>query len=206
MRRLTALAVPVLVTAVALGACGTPSGSPVELPDGSAARRWGDGPYGLVLVHDQGLDAASWAPEAVTFADKGMTVVAVESATPDAVAIALRSLLEDAGLDRVALLGAGDGAAVAMEAALDEPNLVDQLVLISASGDAAALDVFPKLFVASEGEPAAGDAERMADESRGDWNALFLAPGVASGQALLTDETGGEPAMEAILARLAERR
>ncbi len=57
---------------------------------------------------------------------------------------------EDAGLDRVALLGAGDGASVAMQAALDEPDLVDQLVVISAGGDAAALDVFPKLFVASE--------------------------------------------------------
>ena len=73
-------------------------------------------------------------------------------------------------------------------------------------GDAAALDVFPKLFVASEGETAAGDAERMADESRGDWNALFLAPGQASGQALLSDEAGGEPAMDAIVARLEERR
>ena len=204
--RMAALAVPALVAVVVLGGCGAPSGSPVDLPDGSAARRWGDGPYGLVLVHDQGLDAASWATQAATFAGKGMTVVAVESATPDAAVAALRSLLEDAGLDRVALLGAGDGAGVALQAALDEPDLVDQLVVISASGDAAALDVFPKLFVASEGEPAAGDAERMADESRGDWNALFLAPGEASGQALLSDETGGEPAMEAIVARLEERR
>ncbi len=40
----------------------------------------------------------------------------------------------------------------------------------------------------------------MADEARGDWNALYLAPGEASGQALLSDETGGEPAMEAIIA------
>jgi pimeloyl-ACP methyl ester carboxylesterase len=206
MRRIAALAVPALVTLVVLGGCRAPSGSPVELPDGSAARRWGNGPYGLVLVHDQGLDAASWGTPAAAFADKGMTVVAVEPATPGAVVSALRSLLEDDGLDRVALLGAGEGGGTAMQAALAEPDLVDQLVVISASGDAAALDVFPKLFVASQGEPAAGDAERMADESRGDWNALFLAPGQASGQALLSDETGGEPAMEAIVARLEERR
>ena len=205
MRRLAPLTVPALVAVVVLGGCGAPAGSPIDLPDGSAARRWGDGPYGLVLVHDQGLDAASWAAQAATFAGKGMTVLAVESTTRDAVVAALRSLLGD-GLDRVALLGAGDGAEVAMQAALDEPDLVDQLVVISASGDAAALDVFPKLFVASEGEPAAGDAERMADESRGDWNALYLAPGEATGQALLSDETGGEPAMEAIVARLEERR
>ena len=204
MGRIAALAA--LVTVVMLGGCGAPAGTPLDLPDGSAARRWGDGPYGLVLVHDQGLDAASWVTQATTFADKGMTVVAVESATPGSAVSALRSLLEDGGLDRVALLGAGDGAAVALQAALDEPGLVDQLVVISASGDATALDVFPKLFVASEGEPAAGDSERMANESRGDWNALFLAPGEASGQALLSDETGGEPAMEAIVARLEERR
>ena len=58
-------------------------------------------------------------------------------------------------------------------------ELVDQLVVIIAEGDATTLGVFPKLFVASEGEPAVGDAERMADEAQGDWNALYLAPGAA---------------------------
>ena len=93
-----------------------------------------------------------------------------------------------------------------MEAALDEPELVDQLVVISAGGDARGLDVFPKLFVASEGEPAAGEAERMAGESRGDWNALYLAPGggVRPGAARPTRrgraDDGGD------LARLEERR
>ena len=209
MRGLAAVAVPVLVAVALVGSlagCTAPSGSPVDLPDGSAARRWGDGPYGLVLVHEAGRDAASWEAQATAFADKGMTVLAVESATPDSVVAALRTLLDDAGLDRVALLGAGDGSTVAMEAALDEPDLVDQLVVISAGGDAAALGVFPKLFVASEEEPAVADAERMADEARGDWNALYLAPGSATGQALLSDDVGGEPTMEAIIARFEERR
>lgn len=206
MHRLAALAVPALLAVVALGGCGAPSGSALDLPDGSAALRWGDGPYGLVLVHDAGLDAASWDEQAETFAGKGMTVVAVESATRDSAVAALRTLLDGSGLERVALLGAGGGSAVAIEAALAEPDMVDQLVVISAGGDAATLGVFPKLFVASEGEPAASDAERMAEESRGDWNLLYLAPGDGSGQALLSDETGGEAAMEAIIARLEERR
>lgn len=205
MRGLAALAASAAL-AGSLGACGGPSASAMDLPDGTTALRWGDGPYGLVLVHDQGRDAASWAPQAATFAAKGMTVVAVESATADSTVAALRALLEGSGLDRVAMLGAGGGSTAAMQAALDAPDLVDQLVVISADGDAAALDVFPKLFVASEHEPAAAAAERMADEARGDWNALYLAPGAASGQALLSDEEGGEPAMEAIVERLEERR
>src|SRR4029453_9096242 len=64
MRGLAALVVPILVAVLALAGslagCGAPTGSPVELPDGSAARRWGDGQYGLVLVHEAGRDAASW--------------------------------------------------------------------------------------------------------------------------------------------------
>ena len=206
MRELVVMAVPVLVAAVGLAGCGAPAGSPMSLPDGSDALRWGDGPYGLVLVHEAGLDAASWGTQATAFADKGMTVVAVETATPEAVVAALRTLLDDSGLDRVALLAAGDGSRVAMEAALDQPDLVDQLVVISGDGDASALEVFPKLFVASEGEGAATAAERMADEAQGDWNALYLAPGEASGQALLSDVVGGAPTMEAIIARLEERR
>jgi pimeloyl-ACP methyl ester carboxylesterase len=206
MRGLVVLAVPVLAAAVGLAGCGAPAGSPMSLPDGSDALRWGDGHYGLVLVHEAGLDAASWGAQATAFADKGMTVVAVETATPEAVVAALRTLLDGSSLERVALLGAGDGSRVAMEAALDEPDLVDQLVVISGDGDASALGVFPKLFVASEGEAAAAAAERMADEARGDWNALYLAPGDASGQALLSDEVGGAPTREAIIARLEERR
>ena len=206
MRRLGRLAVPGALAAVVVAGCGAPSGSPINLPDGSAALHWGDGSYGLVLVHDAGLDAASWATPAATFADNGMTVLAVESATPTSVIAALRELLEVSGLERVALLGAGEGANVAIRAAMDEPEAVDQLVVISAGGDAATLGDFPKLFVASEGEPAAADAERMADEAQGDWNQLYLAPGAASGQAVLSDEEGGEPAMAAIIARLEERR
>jgi pimeloyl-ACP methyl ester carboxylesterase len=196
----------VLALLVTMGGCAPPGGSPINLPDGSAARTWGDGEYGVVLVHDTDRDAAAWAPQAEAFASNGMRVVAVEPAEADVVVAAMRHLRDDEGLERVALLGAGSGATVAIQAALGEPELVDQLIVVSALGSAAELDVFPKLFVASEGEGAAADAERMAAEARGDWNALYLAPGSASGQALLADGEAGEEAMEAVILRLEERR
>ena len=194
----------VLAVSLALAGCGAPSGSPITLADGTAVRTWGDGDYGLVLVHDADRTATDWAPQAEAFAEKGMSVTAVESADPDAVLAALRDLR--GVVDRVALLGAGNGAGVALAAARAEPELVDQLIVISATGVATDLGVFPKLFVASEGEVAAADAERMAEEAPGDWNALYLAPGSASGQALLSDGEAATATLEAIILRLEERR
>lgn len=194
----------ILAVSLALAGCGAPSGSPITLADGTAVRSWGDGGYGLVLVHDADRAPTDWALQAETFAAKGMRVMAVESAEPDAVLAALRAL--DDRVDRVALLGAGAGADVALAVARAEPELVDQLIVISATGDASDLGVFPKLFVASEGEAAAADAERMAEEAPGDWNALYLASGSASGQALLGDGEAGSATMDAIVLRLEERR
>jgi pimeloyl-ACP methyl ester carboxylesterase len=194
----------ILAASAALVACGAPSGSATTLADGTAVRTWGDGDYGLVLVHDTDRGAADWATEAEAFAANGMTVMAVESAEPDAVLAALREL--SGRVDRVALLGAGAGAGVALDASRREPDLVDQLIVISAEGSAADLGDFPKLFVASEDEPASADAERMAGEAPGDWNALFLAPGSSSGQALLSDGEAGASTMDAIILRLEERR
>ena len=196
----------ILAASLAFSGCAATAGSPITLPDGSAALRWGDGEYGLVLVHDAGRAAADWAPQAQAFAANGMTVVAVEPADAAAVLVAMHQLRDEAGLERVALLGAGAGAEVALAAARAEPELVDQLIVISASGAAADLGVFPKLFVASEGEAAAADVERMADEAPGDWNAVYVAPGEASGQALLSDGDNGTDALEAIVMRLEERR
>ena len=196
----------ILAASLAFTGCAEPGGSPITLPDGSAAMRWGDGEYGLVLVHDAGRAAADWAAQAQAFAANGMTVVAVEPDDAGAVLVAMHELRDEARLERVALLGAGAGAGVALAAARAEPELVDQLIVISASGAASDLGVFPKLFVASEDGAAAADAERMAEEAPGDWNAVYLAPGDASGQDLLNDESAGAGTMEAIVMRLEERR
>lgn len=189
---------------LALCACAAPGGSPFELPIHEGALRWGDGSYGVVLVPQAGRGAASWNEPARVFADEGMTVVAVAEADESMVAAAIRRLRDD-GIERVAVLAAGDGAAAALVLGRDQPDLVDQLILLSAVGDVSGLGVFPKLFVASEGEEAAGDAERMASEAPGDWNALYLAPGSDSGQAILSGE-GSAAALEAIVQRLEERR
>jgi pimeloyl-ACP methyl ester carboxylesterase len=193
-----------LVVVAGMASCGPLAGSPVELPQGLEARSWGDGPYGLVLVHDGGRDAASWSAQAEAFAECGMTVLAVEEVGADAVVVAI-AWLRGAGLERVALLGAGDGAVPAMAVGAEHPELVDQLIVLSAGGEVAELGDFPKLFVASQGEPGAVDAERMAAEAKGDWNALFLAPGDATGQAIFSGE-GGPATLEAVLRRLEERR
>jgi hypothetical protein len=105
----------------------------------------------------------------------------------------------------VSVLGAGAGAEPAMAVGREQPELVDQLIVVSARGSAEGLGVFPKLFVASEREAAAADATRMAAEAPGDWNALYLAPGGVSGQAILEGDAAAAT-LEAILRRLEERR
>jgi pimeloyl-ACP methyl ester carboxylesterase len=203
-RRTAALA---LALTLGLAACSSPAtDGRLTLTDGSAARIWGDGDYGLVLVHDVGTDAASWEPQALAFAGEGMTVLAVEASEPAAVEAAIGHLRDEDGLERVALLAAGAGSRAALTVARESPELVDQLIVISApASEVGDLGPFPKLFVASADEPAAADAERMADEAPGDWNDVYLTPGVASGQAVFDGE-GGAATLEAVLQRLAERR
>lgn len=193
----------VLLLAV-LAACAAPAGSPFPLDGDPAARRWGDGPYGLLLLPDGADGPATWDAQARRFAEEGMTVVALSAADAALAAGAINAMHDD-GIQRVAVLAAGAGAAAGLELGSQTPELVDQLILLSASGDASGLGVFPKLFVASEGEVAAADAERMVEEAPGDWNAIYLAEGDASGRGILTGD-GAEEAMEAIIQRLDERR
>lgn len=201
MRRL-----PLVLAVLGLAACAASSGERVTLPDGFDAIRWGDGPYGLVLVHDAGADAASWEPRAVVFADEGMTVLAVEVSEAEAIAAAIGHLRDEVGLERVAVLSTGSGSEASIVVGQERPELIDQLILISPTNeDVAELGPFPKLFVASEGEAAAAEIGGMADRAPGDWNDVYLAPGTASGLAIF-DGDGGAATLEAVLQRLGERR
>jgi hypothetical protein len=133
-----------------------------------------------------------------------MTVVAVDEAGAEMVESAIRQLQGD-GIQRVAVLAAGAGSTAAFAVGVDQPDLVDQLIVLSARGNVSRLGVFPKLFVAAEDEGAAAEAERMTEDAPGDWNAVFLAPGDDSGQAILEGE-GADAARAAIIQRLEERR
>jgi len=211
------LLVLVPAVALALAACGersdqrsqtagaSPTRTNVSLATGSEALLWGSGAYGLVLAHGAAYDAASWEPQAVVFADHGMTVLAPEQTDAGSLEAAIHYLTDERGLDRVALLGASAGSAGVLGVGRDRPELVDQLILLSGSGDVSALGVFPKLFSASEGEAAAADARRMAEEAPGDWNALYLAAGSAHAQAIFGTD-GGPGLLDALVKRLEERR
>ena len=168
----------------------------LALPDGTAVRSWGDGPYGVVLVGD------GWEPLAAELALHGMRLVAV---APGALEPAI-TWLHGEGIERVAVMAVdGPGAQAAFEIGTDAPQLVDQLITISARGNVGRLGEFPKLFVASEGEAAAAQATEMADRAAGAWNAALLVPGDASGLAILDGE-GADELRSGILRRLEERR
>lgn len=213
MRTRRALLAPLLLVLAGctLATDGSPTpmtsagGEPVTLDDGTAALVWGDGPYGLVLVHGAIYDAASWDPQARVFAQHGMTVVAVERLDAGTARAAIRELTDGRGLERVALLGASAGTGPVLAIGRDDPELVDQLIVLSGSGDVSSLGDFPKLFAASEGEAVAAEAERMAVEAPGSWNVLYLAPGSAHAQAIFGSE-GGAALLDALVARLDERR
>jgi len=203
----------VLAAVLALTGCTTatrtdsgvgPPAEALELPGHGEAFAWGEGPYGLVALHGAGYDAASWAEQAVVFAEDGMRVVAPSAVSADGLREAIGHLRRE-GIERVAVLASDDATAAALEVGRETPELVDQLLVVSGSGDVADLGPFPKLFVASEDEELAAEAERMAEEAPGDWNLVVLVPGDAHGQAIFDDE-GGELLLETLLRRLEERR
>lgn len=206
-----------LICAILLGACsagqtdvtasGTTAaaeGHPVRLPNGGGAMAWGSGSYGVVLVHDAGASAAIWQPAARAIAADRMAVLAVEPTDGASVRAAI-AYLKSRGALRVALIGAGRGADAVLELGRDDRGSIDQVITISARGDAARLGAFPKLFIASQGEAAAADARRMAAEAPGAWNELLIVPGSASGAAILASPAGPQ-VLNAALRRLGERR
>ncbi len=190
------------VTAAASDATPTASGPAriVEV-DGSDALLWGAGDQGVLLVHGAAYDAASWEPQAQAIAAEGFVVLALEDISSDDVLAGLVYLTTECGAIGVTLIGASAGASAALSAAATQPDGIAQMILLSGTGDVAALGNYPKLFVASEGEGIAATVETMAAGAPGDANTALILPGDAHAQAIFTTDQG-DPLLQEILTRL----
>lgn len=169
--------------------------------DGSPALRWGDGAYGVVLAHGASYDAISWRRQARAIAAAGNTVVAVEDISPDAIAAAVR-FLQDDGHPRVALVGASAGADATLALASAQPDLPDQLILLSPNVPVDGLGSEPKLFIASRDERVGGVSPELARTAPGSQNRAIVLPGKAHAQAIFRGPRGAE-VLQTIIDRLA---
>jgi len=204
------LALPLLLLALVVTGCsdedntpstdGNTNGTEIEVGGGDALQ-WGDGGSGVVLAHGAVFDAASWERQAAAIADQGATVIAVEDIAPESIAAAVAKLQNDGHAD-VALVGGSAGADAIVQLASQQPDLSDQLVLLSPNRVVDGLGGEPKLFIASEDEPVANVSQQLADSSPGDDNVVILLPGSAHGQNIFAGENA-DAALDAILQRLA---
>ena len=131
------------------GAAGSPESVEVA---GGGALLWGEGDRGAVLAHGAAYDAASWREQAERLAGNGVAALAVEDTSARSVAEAAGYLREERGVRNVTLIGASAGTAGVLDAAEENPGLVDGVILLSGTGKVSGLGEYPKLFVASEGE------------------------------------------------------
>ncbi len=206
--RLTTLA---LVLVLALVSCGgTPettgntsaddsSGAKISVA-GAPALRWGEGDYGVVLAHGAAFDAASWEKQAVAIADQGASAIAVENIDTDAIRDAVE-LLQGEGVADVALVGASAGADAILDLVSRDPELADQLILLSPNATVEGLGDEPKLFVASKDEHVAHVSTEVAESSAGVENAVMILPGSAHAQNIFATDQAG-PVLNAMLQRL----
>ncbi|ROR90870.1 hypothetical protein EDD33_1719 [Nocardioides aurantiacus] len=200
-----------LVVVLALDGCG---GSPETTSDtstdhssgqtisvaGASAQRWGEGDYGVVLAHGAAFDAASWETQAVAIANQGASVIAVEDVDTETIGGAVKQL-QDEGLANVALVGASAGADTILDLASQDPELADQLILLSPNATVEGLGEEPKLFVASKDEPVAHVSTELAASSPGEENVVMILPGSAHAQNIFATDQAG-PVLDAMLQRL----
>jgi pimeloyl-ACP methyl ester carboxylesterase len=196
----------ILFTMLLTGGCmggggSSASGAEYTTLSGTEALVWGEGNYGVVLAHGASYDAASWEPQAKEIAQNGMVAVAIEDTSGESVATAAEYLKEKRTPRGVAFVGSSAGTSGVLEAAESHPELPDQLIILSGTGDVSRLGAFPKLFVASEGEGLAEEAHRMTQESRGTQNEPLIVAGDAHAQAIFKTAEG-KKLMDAMLQRL----
>jgi pimeloyl-ACP methyl ester carboxylesterase len=206
-----ALAAMVLVTGC--GSSGEAGGSGGETESGTSgswvgvgdswAIVWGEGDRGVLLLHGAAYDAASWEAQGRALEENGMVALAVEDVSPGSLRLAIDYLKEEYDVESVALFGASAGAGPVLEVAEEDPEEVDQIIVLSGVGEVSGLGEYPKLFVASEGEEISERVRRMAEEAPGDRNEALILPGSAHAQAIFRTEEG-DRLVQTILERLEE--
>ena len=179
---------------------GESSGERISLVDDGDALRWGDGSYGVVLAHGAAFDAASWQDQAEVMADQGNSVIAVEDLTSEAMTAAVERLRQD-GAESVALVGGSAGADAALRLLSEQPDLVEQVVMLSANSTVEGLGDQPKLFIASEDESVADVSTELAETAPGD-NEVLLLPGSDHAQNIF-DGAQADRALDALLGAVA---
>lgn len=214
MTRAMKLAVGTLALVLATGispAQALQSGTPVAeeaqsvmLPgDSGEALLWDGGPRAVLLAHGAAYDAASWTEQAEVMQEVGFTVLSIESISPEAVASGVAWLQDEHDAVGVVVIGASAGGGGALSALAEDPDGVEGLILLGATGETEGLGEYPKLFTASEGEGMADQLEEMANEAPGDANRVEIIPGDAHAQATF-DNPEGEQLLGAIITFLEE--
>jgi len=208
------MAIGVLAMILAAGyapALGLQDGTPVAteaqsvmLPgDAGEALLWEGGPRAVLLAHGAAYDAASWTEQAEEMQEAGLTVLSLESISSETVVAGIAWLQDAQDANGVVVIGASAGGGGALTALAEEPDGVEGLILLGATGETGQLGDYPKLFTASEGEGMAERLEEMADEAPGDGNRVEIIPGDAHAQATF-DNSEGDQLLEAIITFLEE--
>jgi pimeloyl-ACP methyl ester carboxylesterase len=212
---------PALVAMILVAGCGTSSsstggdtGDQEQKPESSTSGErirvgeteaivWGEGDRGVVLAHGASYNAASWEPQGQTLGDNDAVAVAVEDTSSYNLRSATDYLKKERGVKSVTLIGASAGTRPVLQAAQNNPEEINQIILLSGIGDVSGLGEYPKLFVASEGEGIAERVRQMANEAPGNQNEALILAGDAHAQAIFQTEEG-ERLMQVILERLKE--
>jgi len=193
----TAVAVPVLLVGCGADEPTPTTGERVQVAGGEALV-WGRGGPGVVLAHGASFDAASWEDQASEMAGSGLSVLAVEDLTADAVAGGVAYLRDERGARSVSLLGSSAGAAPVLEVATGDQPPAGVVLLSPAGGEVEELRA-PTFVVLSEDEDLADDITALA-EAAGTTDVLAV-PGDAHGQGIFGTESGDD-ALDAIIEHL----
>lgn len=132
-------------------------------------------------------------------AERDATVVVVEDISPAGIAVAVDHL-RDRGCATWPWSVAAPAPDAILQLASEQPDLPDQLVLLSPNGLRTGLGDEPKLFIAREGEPLVDIARKLAETSAGSDNEVLIVPGSAHAQNIFATDQA-TPVTQAILDR-----